>query len=99
MLGLNRWVLRVGAYAALMTREYPPFRLDTGELDTASLATTAAAPRATGDEIVQRSERWGPGRVLAVVLGSVLALVAAAFSSLVASLSSSTRPSVTRAAT
>ena len=78
VLGLNRWVLRVGAYAALMTREYPPFRLDTGELDTASLATTAAAPRATGDEIVQRSERWGPGRVLAVVLGSVLALVAAA---------------------
>jgi hypothetical protein len=35
LMGLNRWCYRVLAYVALLTDEYPPFRLDPGGPDPA----------------------------------------------------------------
>jgi hypothetical protein len=46
VLGMNRWVYRVAAYATLMTDAYPPFRLDMGghEPNPDGAAADAIAP-------------------------------------------------------
>ena len=73
VLGLNRWVLRVAGYVALMTDQYPPFRLDMGGHE--GIAPRAAStPGASSYRRPGGASGWTTGRVLTVVLGSLLAL-------------------------
>jgi hypothetical protein len=84
VLGLNRWALRVLAYAAVMTPEYPPFRIDAGETEPSGMLTVAApAAAATFKPVaspgvsaaVHQPERWGVGRIIALVAASLFVLV------------------------
>ena len=67
VIGMDRWVLRVAAYAALMTDEYPPFRLDLGGDDPTPAAPEPAA-RATG---------WSPARTAGVIVGVLVLIIGA----------------------
>jgi hypothetical protein len=76
VLGLDRWIFRVAAYAGLMTDRYPPFRLDQGATDDAPeprLFEPAAVEPAVAE--VAPARRWTAGRIVAIVAGSILALV------------------------
>jgi hypothetical protein len=74
VLGMNRWALRVAAYASLMTDAYPPFRLDMGGDEQSAVPVDQPSPPSP-PEATATTSRWTAGRILLVVLGSLVGLV------------------------
>ena len=93
VLGFDRWVARVLAYAGLMTDAYPPLRLDQGGEDPAGGVLAALAPPAAPPEggpaalteptaptaVAAQPPRGKAGRIALIVVGIVAALLSLGF--------------------
>jgi hypothetical protein len=78
VLGMNRWALRVAAYAGLMTDAYPPFRFDLGGDDPGSVAVApppGSGPSGPPADSGAPASGWTGGAVTALVAGSLGALL------------------------
>ncbi len=51
IVGFNRWIFRTLAYVALMTDEYPPFRLDQGGDEPSAPHSPRGGPGPSTDEV------------------------------------------------
>ncbi|MFG1913164.1 DUF4389 domain-containing protein [Kribbella sp. NPDC048928] len=82
VLGMNRWALRVAAYAGLMVDQYPPFRLDMGGDDPGTtklhepppVGGPYAGPPPVRPPTENLQRRMSAGRIIALVLGVLVTL-------------------------
>ncbi|TNC19337.1 DUF4389 domain-containing protein [Amycolatopsis alkalitolerans] len=72
VLGMDRWVLRVAAYAGLMTDQYPPFRMDLGGHELTG--PIPGGPEPHEPHAPGPGHHWTGGRIASVIVGAVLAL-------------------------
>jgi hypothetical protein len=75
VMGMNRWALRVAAYAALMTDDYPPFRLDQGGGEPPVAPLAPPPPPGAIEAPSAPAGGWTAGRIVALVVGAVLGLI------------------------
>ena len=77
VLGLDRWVARVGAYVLLMRDEYPPFRLDQGGTEESPAPTQGESDELVEPEAAPTArKRSAVGRIVLVVVGILVGIVA-----------------------